>query len=329
MHVRNNAEVGAEIMAVIDPIRDRLFAEARGEGRRAPSEAYAADALTTMARNVGGSTPISGPSTKTTSAQPAATDGRNSAHGPDSDTGAGVGTDSGTYRGDSVPTSAGATAPGARVSHGNGRPWRRSERRGRSEGLDGRAGQRRSRPSQARGSGEDHRSGRPADVAPGVSGGRRDCRAGWLRTGGRVGHPRHDRNRRSVSHCGSHERRRRGRGSPSRPAPHSSPADGPRVAVPDVRGRGLQCRGSARDGSPRGLGHHAHHPVLAHRPIVSPSPSLEDPGELGPGRRPRHARLRPADGSPALPKCVGWTAGTGCGGYRATGIGMTAAGSLR
>jgi len=51
MHVRHNPEVGAEIMAVIDSIRDRLFAQARVQGRREPTEAYAADALTTLARN--------------------------------------------------------------------------------------------------------------------------------------------------------------------------------------------------------------------------------------------------------------------------------------
>ncbi len=47
MHVRNN---------VINPICDRLFAEARAEGRREPHEAYAADALTALARNAGTAT---------------------------------------------------------------------------------------------------------------------------------------------------------------------------------------------------------------------------------------------------------------------------------
>jgi len=50
LHVANNPEVGAEIMAVIDPLRDRLFAQARARGRREPTEAYAADALTMVAR---------------------------------------------------------------------------------------------------------------------------------------------------------------------------------------------------------------------------------------------------------------------------------------
>ncbi len=51
---RDNPEVGAEIMAAIDAIRDRLFRTARGEGRREPSEAYAADALLELARGGGG-----------------------------------------------------------------------------------------------------------------------------------------------------------------------------------------------------------------------------------------------------------------------------------
>jgi len=53
LHVRNNAEVGAQIMATIDEIRDRIFAAARSEGRREPSEAYAADALTALVRDAG------------------------------------------------------------------------------------------------------------------------------------------------------------------------------------------------------------------------------------------------------------------------------------
>ena len=51
MHVNNNPEVGAEIMAVLDPLRDRLFADARAQGLREPSEAYAADALVVLARD--------------------------------------------------------------------------------------------------------------------------------------------------------------------------------------------------------------------------------------------------------------------------------------
>ncbi len=46
LQLRNNPEVGAAIMSVVEPIRDRIFSQARGEGRREPLEAYAADALT-------------------------------------------------------------------------------------------------------------------------------------------------------------------------------------------------------------------------------------------------------------------------------------------
>ncbi len=56
MHVRNNTEVGAEIMAVINPICDRIFAKARAERRREPHEAYTADALTALARTAGTAT---------------------------------------------------------------------------------------------------------------------------------------------------------------------------------------------------------------------------------------------------------------------------------
>ncbi len=50
LHVADNPEVGAEIMAAVDPIRDRLLAEARAQGRREPTQAYAADALAELAR---------------------------------------------------------------------------------------------------------------------------------------------------------------------------------------------------------------------------------------------------------------------------------------
>src|SRR4051794_5384415 len=45
LHMRDNPEVGAQIMASLLVIRDRLFKKARSEGRTEPSEAYAADAL--------------------------------------------------------------------------------------------------------------------------------------------------------------------------------------------------------------------------------------------------------------------------------------------
>lgn len=53
LHFRNNPEVGAEIMATLSPIRDRLFNAARAEGRREPLEAYAADALVELVRGDG------------------------------------------------------------------------------------------------------------------------------------------------------------------------------------------------------------------------------------------------------------------------------------
>lgn len=62
LHLRDNPEVGAEIMAAIDPIRDRLFREARARGVHEPSEAYAADALAELAR--GESKPAQRASTK-------------------------------------------------------------------------------------------------------------------------------------------------------------------------------------------------------------------------------------------------------------------------
>lgn len=45
LHVRDNPEVGARVMAALSPLRDRLFAAARASGRQEPSEAFAADAL--------------------------------------------------------------------------------------------------------------------------------------------------------------------------------------------------------------------------------------------------------------------------------------------
>jgi hypothetical protein len=50
LRVRDNPEVGAQVMAALEPIRDRLFRAARTEGRKEPLEAYAADALAELAR---------------------------------------------------------------------------------------------------------------------------------------------------------------------------------------------------------------------------------------------------------------------------------------
>ena len=50
LHMRDNPEVGAEVMAAIEPIADRLSEAARARGSPEPSEAYAADALAALAR---------------------------------------------------------------------------------------------------------------------------------------------------------------------------------------------------------------------------------------------------------------------------------------
>ncbi len=50
LHCRNNPEVGARIMAALEPFREAIFRHARSEGRRDAPEAYAADALAEMAR---------------------------------------------------------------------------------------------------------------------------------------------------------------------------------------------------------------------------------------------------------------------------------------
>ena len=55
LHCRNNPEVGARIMAALDPIREAIFRRARAEARHEPPDAYAADALAEMAfRSSGG-----------------------------------------------------------------------------------------------------------------------------------------------------------------------------------------------------------------------------------------------------------------------------------
>ena len=54
LHCRNNPEVGAAIMAALAPFRESIFRHARSEARHEPPEAYAADALTEMARRSAG-----------------------------------------------------------------------------------------------------------------------------------------------------------------------------------------------------------------------------------------------------------------------------------
>lgn len=57
LHLRDNPEVIAEMMAAIVPKRDELFNQARKEGRREPLEAYAADALVDVLRGIGSGSP--------------------------------------------------------------------------------------------------------------------------------------------------------------------------------------------------------------------------------------------------------------------------------
>ncbi len=50
LRMRDNPEVGVQVMAAVDAIRDRLFKEARVRGDHEPSEAYAADALVELVK---------------------------------------------------------------------------------------------------------------------------------------------------------------------------------------------------------------------------------------------------------------------------------------
>ena len=58
LHCRNNPEVGARIMAALDPIREQIFRQARSAARHEPPDAYAADALAEMARRSGAEEPV-------------------------------------------------------------------------------------------------------------------------------------------------------------------------------------------------------------------------------------------------------------------------------
>lgn len=57
LHAQGSPEDGAKVMATLQPISDRLFDEARREGRREPPEAYAFDALVWLAATGGGGVP--------------------------------------------------------------------------------------------------------------------------------------------------------------------------------------------------------------------------------------------------------------------------------
>lgn len=60
LHMRDNPEVVAGIMASLEPIRDDLFDAARKIDRREPIEAYAADALVQLARRADGTSSAEG-----------------------------------------------------------------------------------------------------------------------------------------------------------------------------------------------------------------------------------------------------------------------------
>jgi hypothetical protein len=75
LHMRENPEVGAEIMAALAPIRDRLFRQARAEGRREPLEAHAAGGLAQLARDRSGrQTPSQPTPSESNASEPGATD---------------------------------------------------------------------------------------------------------------------------------------------------------------------------------------------------------------------------------------------------------------
>jgi hypothetical protein len=50
LHYRDTVDAGADLLAAITPLRDRIFRQARKQGRRHPLEAYTADALHLLAR---------------------------------------------------------------------------------------------------------------------------------------------------------------------------------------------------------------------------------------------------------------------------------------
>jgi hypothetical protein len=51
LHLRDTADAGADVLAALKPFQDRIFAEARRQGRREAVEAYAADAIRALARD--------------------------------------------------------------------------------------------------------------------------------------------------------------------------------------------------------------------------------------------------------------------------------------
>jgi hypothetical protein len=50
LHYRDTVDAGADLLAALHPLRDRIFRQARTQGRRHPLEAYTADAVHLLAR---------------------------------------------------------------------------------------------------------------------------------------------------------------------------------------------------------------------------------------------------------------------------------------
>jgi hypothetical protein len=99
LHAKGNPEAGAQVMAAINPFAEQVFAEARQEGRREPTEAYAFDGLVRLAQSV-----------LDDSAAPS-TDGRPTDRRPTDD-----------YTGEARPEHDGPDNAGGRPSDGSGTP---------------------------------------------------------------------------------------------------------------------------------------------------------------------------------------------------------------
>lgn len=52
LHARLTPDAGAQVLAAIEPYKEKIFREARRQGRRESYEAYAADALVEVAKHV-------------------------------------------------------------------------------------------------------------------------------------------------------------------------------------------------------------------------------------------------------------------------------------
>ncbi len=170
LHCRNNPEVGAAIMAALEPFREAIFRHARSEARHEPPEAYAADALTEMARCSAGAevecSEARGTAPEAEARRPGhegREHGRERGHRrrglgdrwePEAGATEAGATDAGAT--DAGGTEAGATEPRARRGHRGRRGrcgcWRNGGRRGRRVAPRPRA-RRRAGPA------EDHRAG--------------------------------------------------------------------------------------------------------------------------------------------------------------------------